>query len=163
MAANAQYRLQVAQAANSDTPPGDVRFEHAMRIVTSGDYCVKCHSVADFHPEGSPRTHGPDLATVYQRLRPDYLRQWIAKPTSVLPYTGMPVNIKYNPQQPEMDGVSQELYHGNSIQQLDALVDLLMNYDRYTQPYRLIAPLVRPATAVPAPDQPAAAGGAAAQ
>jgi hypothetical protein len=39
----------------------------------------------------------------------------------------MPVNIPFD------KPVSQELYHGTSDQQLDALTDLLMHYDRFAK------------------------------
>jgi hypothetical protein len=44
----------------------------------------------------------------------------------------MPVNIPYEPDAPNLGGVSQDLYPGTSIVQLDAVVDWLMNYDRFT-------------------------------
>ena len=66
-----------------------------MNIVTNGNYCVKCHAVADFQPQGDPNTFGPNLADVYRRLRPKFTRDWIANPARILPYTGMPVNIPY--------------------------------------------------------------------
>ena len=49
----------------------------------------------------------------------------------------------------------RELYHGSSVEQLDAVVDLLMNFDEYTKRRSLIAPLVQEATPVPADGQPA--------
>ena len=38
--------------------------------------------------------------------------------------------------------VSQELFHGSSVQQLDGLVDFLMNYDRYAESQTSIKPLI---------------------
>ncbi|HTN77582.1 MAG TPA: hypothetical protein VL096_20125 [Pirellulaceae bacterium] len=159
--------LEQLAAAKPEKPLTGTRFDHAMNIVVSGNYCVKCHIVSDFAPTGeggkpvSPRGLAPDLGKVYSRLRPDYLREWIAKPTSKLPYTSMPVNIKFNAngpflgdkndQQPE-DGKPglQDLYHGTSIEQIDGLVDLLMNFDQYTKEQTQIKALI-PAAAPPAP------------
>ena len=46
----------------------------------------------------------------------------------------MPVNIPYDPAAPYLgSNMPQELYHGTSVEQLDALVDLLMNYDQYAR------------------------------
>ncbi len=39
--------------------------------------------------------------------------------------------------------VPQDLYHGTSLEQLEALVDLLMNYDLYARLRSRITPLVR--------------------
>ena len=113
-----------------------------MRIVTDSNYCIKCHRVSDFDPQVAARTKAPDLSLVYQRLRPDYVRNWIANPKTILPYTGMPVNIPYDPQQPKLGGIDQRLYQGTSLEQLEALVDLLMNYDEYAKQQSLVAPRV---------------------
>jgi len=57
--------------------------------------------------------------------------------------------VKYEPEKPFAGGVSQDLYHGTSTDQVDALVDLLMNYDTYAGRGRRVADMVKPAT-VPA-------------
>jgi cytochrome c2 len=122
------------------------RFNDAMRIVTSPDYCVKCHIVGDFSPEGADRGKAPDLTRVFERLRPDYIRRWIARPNGILPYTSMPINIQYKPEDaPFQGGVDQQLYHGTSTEQVDALVDLLMNYDKYAGRRASVRPLVEAA------------------
>lgn len=115
----------------------------AMNIVVDGNYCVKCHSVADFQPEGDVTTFGPNLADVYRRLRPTYVRDWVANPKRILPYTGMPVNIIYKPDAEHLGGVSQSLFPGTSLQQLQGLVDLLMNFDVYARRQTSITPLVK--------------------
>lgn len=114
------------------------RLDDAMKIVTNNAGCVKCHLVSDFTPQGSPRAKAPNLADVYRRMRPEYLRPWIAKPDSILPYTGMPVNIH-----PETGFATQGLYHGAPDEQLDALVDLLMNYDVFAEQRLSISDLVQ--------------------
>jgi mono/diheme cytochrome c family protein len=125
---------------------GSVRLDAAMNIVTSGDYCIQCHLVADFRPKGSPRALAPDLSHVYERLRADYVRHWVANPPNILPYTGMPVNIPFVANAENLGGIKQELFRGTSLQQLDGLVDLLMNYNRYTSGRSVISPLIKLAT-----------------
>ncbi len=140
-------RLEDPAARAGESLEG-VRLHDAMQIVTSSDFCVKCHIVGDFEPQGADRGKAPDLSRVFERLRPGYLRRWIAKPSGVLPYTNMPVNVPYKPEEMEfLGGVSQELYHGTSVEQIDALVDLLMNYDKYAQRRASIRPLVEAAAA----------------
>jgi cbb3-type cytochrome oxidase cytochrome c subunit len=134
----------------------------AMNIVTNGNYCVKCHAVADFAPQGDPNTFGPNLADVYRRLRPEFTRDWIANPARVLPYTGMPVNIPYRPDDPHMGGVAQNLFEGSSVQQLTGVVDLLMNFDAYARGNTSVTPLVQQAQAAAAAQQGAPGEGAAA-
>jgi hypothetical protein len=127
-----------------------------MTIVANGNYCVKCHAVADFQPQGDPTTFGPNLADVYRRLRPEFTRDWIANPIRILPYTGMPVNIPFRPDDPHLGGVSQDLFPGSSIEQVQGLVDLLMNFDNYARSNTAVAPLVEAAAAAAASGQPPA-------
>jgi hypothetical protein len=101
---------------------------------------VKCHQVADFEPAGSPRAKAPNLADVYRRLRPDFVRDWIANPKVFLPYTSMPVNIPYDNPPP----ILAELYHGTNVEQVQAIADLLMNYDHYARQSTRIADRVQP-------------------
>ncbi len=135
-AAAASYQKAVAALppAERDLFTGN-RFDDAMRIVLDkGTGCAKCHSVDDYVSEGDPRSKGPNLANVYKRLRPTYTRNWIAYPWYTLPYTAMPENFKYNPTNPEADGFAvKNLYHGDSTQQLDGVVDVLMNFDKYAE------------------------------
>jgi hypothetical protein len=137
-----------ALVTNALRPRGHL--SDAMRIVTNGNYCIKCHRVGDFDPAGIDRVKAPDLSVVYRRLRPDYLRTWIAKPTAILPYSSMPINIPYDSAAPQLGStLSQDLYPGDSLEQMQALVDLLMNYDQYAREQSRVAPLVAPSGAAP--------------
>jgi hypothetical protein len=98
-----------------------------MKIVTNNNYCVKCHLVGSYAPPGNPKALAPQLERVHERLRPDYVHNWIANPKRYLPYTGMPVNIPFD------KPVSQDLYAGTSEQQVDALTDLLMHFDTFAK------------------------------
>jgi len=131
-AREAEYAEKLAADGETGT-----RFEDAFEIVVNKEGCVKCHLVSDFDPGGSPRAKGPNLADVTRRLQADYLKRWLAKPDSILPYTKMPVNFPYGPEgfimkDPET-GESVQLYHGDSTQQIDGIVDLLMNLDTYLE------------------------------
>lgn len=145
--AEMEYRSRIPQAEITD-PNRSVRYDHAMKIVVNNNYCVKCHQVGDFVPPGSDRALAPNLAEVYRRLRPDYLRSWIANPKMILPYTSMPVNIRYEEAAPYHGGISQDLYRGDAEEQLEALVDLLTNFDQYAKSNTQIRALVPP----PAPE-----------
>jgi cytochrome c2 len=124
--------------------------DDALKIVTDNNYCVKCHLIGDFEPTGSDRAKGPALDDVANRLRPDYVHDWVANPKRFLPYTGMPVNIP--PDKP----VSQDLYKGDSHDQLNALVDLLMNFDRYAERQTSIRRMIKaPPPGAEGADQPA--------
>jgi cytochrome c2 len=147
------------QGAQFDGKPR-TRLDDAMRVVVNNNYCVKCHLVGDFVPAGSDRAKAPNLAQVYRRLRPEFVRNWIANPKSYLPYTSMPVNIPYDPDLPNLGGVAQELFHGTSADQVDGLVDLLMNFDEYAKQRNSVANLVKDHGGPVAPTPPPAAGGA---
>jgi hypothetical protein len=136
------------------------RMDDALKIVTDGNYCVKCHAVGDYTPVGAIKTQGPQLANVYQRLRPEFVRNWVANPMRTLPYTGMPVNIPYASEPPHFGGVSQELYPGTSIEQLNGLVDLLMNFDEYAKRQTTIKSMVKEVAPVDAAAGEPAAGAA---
>ena len=138
----------LASQAEKESNPH--RLADALKIVTDNNYCVKCHLLGDFSPTGSERAKGPRLDLVYKRLRPDYTLDWIADPKRILPYTAMPVNIP--PDKP----VSEALYHGTSLEQVNGVVDLLMNFDRFIEEGVSMKPLVKPAPAA-APQE---AGGA---
>ncbi|MCC7085094.1 MAG: c-type cytochrome [Pirellulales bacterium] len=116
--------------------------DDALKIVTDNNFCVKCHLVGDFVPAGSVRALAPQLDRVNSRLRPDYVHRWLANPKRTLPYTGMPVNIPYD------KPVDQALFPGHSSQQLDGVVDLLMNWNRFINSHFSVKPLIK---AAPAP------------
>ncbi len=117
-------------ALDPDEPERPGRLDDAMRIVIDRvTFCAKCHLVGDYTPGGEIATVlGPRLDRVGERLRPDYLRRWLANPKSVLPYTGMPVNFP-----PTGPPLGQDLFEGESLEQLDAVADLLLGYDAYLQ------------------------------
>jgi len=113
----------------SGPPQQGERLDRAMRFLTDRTtYCAKCHLVGDYSPGGEIRTVlAPNLERVASRIRPDYLRRWLASPKSLLPYTAMPVNF------PPGERRGQDLYPGPSLEQLDAVMDLLLDYDGYVR------------------------------
>jgi hypothetical protein len=122
------------------------RLQDALTIVTNGNFCVKCHKLGDYAPQGSDKDHAPQLGQVYRRLRPEFLEAWLANPKRLLPYTGMPVNF---PLDKTLDpaiikGDKGELItEGESPDHLEAVVDLLLNYDNYTKEQFSIKPLIQ--------------------
>jgi hypothetical protein len=114
-----------------------------MQIVVSQDYCVKCHAMGDFVPEGSPRGLAPNLGMVHKRLRAGYVQRWIARPSGILPYTAMPQIVPYDEAKPHLGAEqTQKLFHGTSPETVDVLVDLLMNFDVYAKSRASVAGLV---------------------
>ncbi|MBL9084324.1 MAG: c-type cytochrome [Planctomycetales bacterium] len=143
-------------APTATVPPGDDgRLDDALRLVTDNGFCVKCHLVGDFRPAGAAAGLAPNLAGVSERLRPDYLKKWIANPTRILPYTGMPVNF------PKSQLVAQHLYKGTSEEQIDAIVDFLVNYDRVLSERTKIVDFMKTAAVAPSSSNPTGAAPAA--
>ncbi|MEX2560941.1 MAG: hypothetical protein WD403_13555, partial [Pirellulales bacterium] len=136
------------------------RLGHAMNLITNKTYCVKCHLIGDFIPEGTPDAWAPNLDRMYQRMRPDYLHEWLANPQRKLPYTGMPVN--FPPHNDPNEAIRSSLFPGSTREALEGVVDLLLNYDAFMNSRTSIKPLVTEAPQ-PAgdaqPDRAASAGG----
>ena len=133
---------ETSLAAVEQVHPGHL--DGAMKIVTNNNYCVKCHLVGSYAPPGNPKALAPQLERVHERLRPDYVHNWIANPKRYLPYTGMPVNIPFD------KPVSQDLYAGTSEQQVDALTDLLMHFDTFAKQNLSLEAYLRQPAAQPA-------------
>ena len=128
------------------------RLDDALRIVTNGNYCIKCHLIGDFLPPGSEKALAPRLDRVHNRLRPDFLQAWLANPKRLLPYTGMPVNFPLDkPLDPKVfpGDKGKLITEGKSEDQLEAVVDLLLNYDQYMKEQTSIKPLIQAPPAAP--------------
>ncbi|MGE0607807.1 MAG: hypothetical protein AB7O62_12005 [Pirellulales bacterium] len=102
--------------------------------VIATNVCVKCHLVGNYSPPGSDAAKAPDLAKVHQRLRPEFTLHWVGNPARLLPYTAMNKNIA--PDKPldkkATRGEGGELIeHGTGLQQLQAVVDFVQNYDYF--------------------------------
>ena len=74
----------------------DERLDALLHLNSSNDTggnCISCHFVGQFPVERGKtdlEKMGPNLGNVSKRLRPDWVRAWIMKPSDWLPYTKMP-------------------------------------------------------------------------
>lgn len=74
----------------------DERLDALLHLNSSNDTggnCISCHFVGRFPVERGKtdlEKMGPNLGNVSKRLRPDWVRAWIMKPSDWLPYTKMP-------------------------------------------------------------------------
>jgi hypothetical protein len=153
-------RVAAADARYAEENSGRSRMGDAEKVVLSKAGCIKCHLVGNYVPEEQAvLARGPNLANVYRRLKPDYVHRWIGKPNLILPYTEMPVNFPYNPGDSAKDGfwdenpVTKEKFkplHGGSLEQAQAVSDLLSTWDRYIEGQTSIKKKVQAAGA-PAP------------
>lgn len=153
------YEFKPRMAAESlvgESSPERERLDLALKVITSNTYCVQCHKVGDFVPNQPSFGMAPNLAEVQHRLRPEYIKEWIASPKTKLPYTTMPDNIPFKNKSTEQTEV-EKILGGSTESQLQTVVDFLLNYDRYMEGKTLIKPLVKPAPS--APPAAAATGG----
>ncbi|MBN2217182.1 MAG: cytochrome c [Pirellulales bacterium] len=128
----------VRRATGSSSAPVANRRDEAMRLLTDHKtFCAKCHVIGDSRPGGATATEGPDLAVAGRRLRGEYLRRWLARPQMTLPYTPMPVNFP-----PSGEPIGQDLLPGDSREQIDAMVDLLEQFDAYLREKTSIGDMV---------------------
>ena len=81
--------------------------------------CASCHVRGDITPEGEPADWAPDLSKARERLKPDWIVNWLLDPQLIQPGTKMPKFFR--------EGVFQDIFPGTPEEQAVALKDLLMN------------------------------------
>jgi mono/diheme cytochrome c family protein len=98
-------------------------YAHAgYRVLTK--VCASCHEVGQVQPSPD-QLQGPSLNLSHERLRPGWLKRWIAHPQRYLPYaSSMPQNFPNTPDQPQF----QELIAGTPLQQVLGVRDALINF-----------------------------------
>ena len=79
--------------------------------------CIKCHVVAGKLPNQEPANMAPDLALVPQRLRAQWLDDWLADPQRLQPGTRMPANFPKDPK----ENAFPEILGGDQAKQIDAV------------------------------------------
>jgi cbb3-type cytochrome oxidase cytochrome c subunit len=88
--------------------------------------CISCHAIGASKPTGGEKVvNGPDLRQVGGRFRPEFLKEWIGKPSRLVPYTAMPQNIA--PSGPAQIPVPKT-FEEQPLDQVTAIRDTLLNY-----------------------------------
>jgi cbb3-type cytochrome oxidase cytochrome c subunit len=113
--------------------------------------CLSCHAVGQFKPTGgSTVINGPDMRQVANRFRPEFLAEWLAKPSRLVPYTAMPQNIVPT-------GALQvpvpKSFEDQRLDMVKAIRDTLLNYTNAVEGQ--LAVLKPPDATGPAPSKPA--------
>ena len=52
--------------------------------------CWTCHQQGDIKPKGDPASYAPDLKMARERLKPEWIKQWLWDPQQLAPGTKMP-------------------------------------------------------------------------
>ncbi len=100
-------------------------FEDVHTMLAEGPNCFQCHFMGGEAPTAEgPIAWAPDLDITRERLRPDWLEEWLSDPSKIYPGTAMPANF------PAGERVWQEFLALPSDEQIDAVVTWLMNLDR---------------------------------
>lgn len=94
----------------------------AYKLLTDRNLCLQCHNIGDV-VISSPQ--GPNLALTEQRLRPEWVKEWIANPDRLFGYKpAMPQNF------PNDSLDYQDRLVGKTIDQVIAVRDILMDLPR---------------------------------
>jgi cytochrome c2 len=100
-------------------------FKKVHDLAVSGPNCVQCHFLRGAAPtQPTPLAWAPDLDLTRERLRPDWVREWLTDPSKIYPGTSMPANFSLDQEQ------WQDLYPAPSAQQIEAVLTWLFNLDR---------------------------------
>jgi mono/diheme cytochrome c family protein len=118
---------QVVKEATADALRKDWRateaYAHAGYRALTKMVCSSCHEVGPLTPDPK-QLQGPSLNLSHARLRPEWLKRWIANPQRYLPYeSSMPQNLPNTPDQPQF----QEFIAGRPLEQVLGIRDALMN------------------------------------
>jgi cytochrome c2 len=99
--------------------------EIGRRIATDAVNCYQCHFRLGEPPPADPIAWAPDLALTRERLRPGWVRTWLADPSRLYPGTSMPANFTGDPPQ------YQAIYpNSNNEEQIRVVLEYLFNFDR---------------------------------
>ncbi len=108
-----------------DTHMSKAEFEAGEKLF-SNDYfgCAKCHIVGDKMPGGSPDSWAPNFALSKERLKPEWIIEWMMNPADLLPGTKMPTY--FDPDNFDVSG-PDDLLNGDEHEQIRVLRDYLMS------------------------------------
>jgi len=105
----------------------DAYWTDGFRLVANTNICLSCHQVGNY-PAAKPRNEqGPPLALAAERLRPEWMKRWIANPQRYLVYpSAMPQNFPADKSGEDW----YQYFYGDSLQQATAARDVLFNLPR---------------------------------
>ena len=98
-------------------------FLEAGKKLMSAEYfdCWSCHQKGEKKPEGLIEGWAPDLEISSQRLRPDWIVQWLQAPQKLVPGTKMPTYFE------GPDSGPDEILGGDETKQVYAIVEYILS------------------------------------
>lgn len=116
-----------AKAIQKEWEEKDAYAADAYRMLTSRKLCLQCHQVGNFAPSEKDK-QGPPLALANQRLRPEWIVQWVNQPQRFVPYSSlMPTYFS------DKEWKWQPIHAGTNIEQIHAIRDTLLNFPRLSE------------------------------
>ncbi|MEY3457686.1 MAG: hypothetical protein RL215_843 [Planctomycetota bacterium] len=146
-------QTRAEQLVSSGHLPADQEYLAHSWDLLNGPLCIKCHSVGGRKfkvSDPAKDIQGPNLNDVQNRLRPDWVKLWLYRPSWITPYTSMPVNFPKNGAQ------FPDRFNGDPDSHVIAVRDALMNYQRLLED---VGPTVYQAPGQPTTAPAPAAGG----
>jgi cbb3-type cytochrome oxidase cytochrome c subunit len=96
----------------------------AYKLLTDRNLCLQCHDVGEVR---TSQPQGPNLALTAERLRPEWVKEWIANPDRLFGYKpAMPQNFPNDTLQ------YQDRFAGKTLDQVIAVRDILMDLPHVT-------------------------------
>lgn len=111
-----------------DTSLTPEEYEAAEKLF-SKDYldCAQCHIVGDQLPPGSPDRWAPNFALAKERLKPNWMIEWLKNPQKLLPGTKMPTY--FDPATFDDSG-PPDILDGNEHEQIRVLRNYLLTLSK---------------------------------
>lgn len=110
--------------------PADPEMIAAGEKLTSRDYfsCYSCHIQGSVTPMSAPEQWGPDLTLARERIRHDFIPEWVKDAQKFTPGVKMPAFL------PADDAAPQDILGGNRQKQAEAIRDYIMNLGATAHP-----------------------------
>jgi len=105
------------------SPAKQKAFLEAGKKLMSAEYfdCWSCHQKGEKKPEGPMEGWAPDLEISSQRLRRDWIVQWLRDPQKLMPGTKMPTYFEGSDSGPD------EILGGDETKQIVAIVEYVLS------------------------------------
>jgi cbb3-type cytochrome oxidase cytochrome c subunit len=113
----------------------------AMENPARTDICGACHRIGSYQPQQPPDKLGPNLLDVKHRLRPDWVRRWVADPKRIYPGTTM---LSFPWGSEEYRQAHPQFYPGDAAKQVEAVSDYLFNRKQDPAPPAAAPPPAKP-------------------
>jgi len=97
----------------------------AGKSLFTDNQCLSCHTTSSTIPEGkSPGDLAPNLALAHERLKPEWIIEWLKNPEAIQPGTRMPQFFPFD-EQGNPSAIYTEYLDGDAQKQMQAIRDYL--------------------------------------